>query len=208
MKLTWIGHSCFKVEKDGFAIIMDPYGDGSVPGLDSVREKGNMVLCSHEHGDHNYRGGVELDERVDNPFTIRKIDTYHDDVQGAKRGTNQIFIIDDGENKIAHLGDLGCELNPKQIEELKGLDAVLIPVGGYFTIDGAQAAELVKKINPRIVIPMHYQQGKTGFDVIGTVEEFTEQLDDVMTIPASELETTCEFAAQVVVMQPANRCMD
>lgn len=205
MKITWIGHSCFKVEKDGFVILIDPYGDGSVPGLSPVRESANMVLCSHEHGDHNNRNAIKLQEAATTPFTIERINTYHDEVSGAKRGTNQIFIIDDGVNRIAHLGDLGCVPQAEQLEELKGLDAMLIPVGGYYTIDAQQASELVRKTMPRIAVPMHYRDGETGYAEIGTVAEFTENMDSVMTIPANGIETTEKLGAQVVVLQPANR---
>ncbi|MCC8104466.1 MAG: MBL fold metallo-hydrolase [Clostridiales bacterium] len=206
MRITWIGHSCFKIEKDGYSIITDPYGDGSVPGYTGILETADMVLCSHEHADHNYRDGVELVERTGIPFTVSTIDTYHDEAHGTKRGTNQIFIIDDGETRIAHFGDLGCELTPAQMEQLQGLDVAMIPVGGFFTIDAKQAAELVHKLNPRIVLPMHYRSAADGFgyDVIGTVAEFTELMDSVKTIAGSEIETTDDLGAQVIVLQPKN----
>ncbi|MCC8049327.1 MAG: MBL fold metallo-hydrolase [Clostridiales bacterium] len=206
MRITWIGHSCFKIEKDGYSIVTDPYGDGSVPGYTGILETADMVLCSHEHADHNYRDGVELVERTGIPFTVRTIDTYHDEAHGTKRGANQIFIIDDGENRIAHFGDLGCELTPAQMEQLQELDAAMIPVGGYFTIDAKQAAELVHELNPRIVLPMHYRSAADGFgyDVIGTVAEFTELMDSVKTIAGSEIETTDDLGAQVIVLQPKN----
>lgn len=204
MKITWIGHSCFKIEKDDYAIVLDPYEDGSVPGLRPVRERADLVLCSHEHADHNFRGGVTLSGRTKTLFSIEKIHTWHDEVKGAKRGDNQIFIIDDGENRIAHLGDLGCELTPEQMKKLQNLDAVLVPVGGFYTIDAGQAAELVKSLNPRIVVPMHYRSGRDqyGYDVVGTVDVFTKLMDSVMEVPGSEIETTDEQGAQVVVLQP------
>ena len=59
MKITWIGHACFKIESDGYTLIFDPYADGFVPGLKPLREKADMVLCSHEHGDHNAKKLVE-----------------------------------------------------------------------------------------------------------------------------------------------------
>ena len=111
-----------------------------------------------------------------------------------------------GENRIAHLGDLGCELPPEQMEKLQGLDAILIPVGGFYTIDANEAAAFVKKANPRIVIPMHYrsQEDGFGFPEIGTVDAFTEQMESVMRISSPELETARELAAQVVVLRPEN----
>ena len=84
-KITWIGHSCFKIEADGFAIVTDPYEDGSVPGIGPVREQANLVLASHEHFDHNARQLVKVVEAADCPFRITEIATWHDEVQGAKR---------------------------------------------------------------------------------------------------------------------------
>ncbi len=207
MKLTWLGHSCFKIEKDGYVLIVDPYVDNSVPGLKPIREQANMVFCSHLHGDHHGIDAVEIiGFQISNPFQIELIETYHDDTFGTKRGLNKILLIDDGENKVAHLGDLGCEPEPAQMELLKNLDVLLIPVGGHYTIDAQQAADMVKKLKPRIVIPMHYRddERKIGFDEIGSVSEFVERMDSVMTIPVSEMESTYVLLAQVVVMKPLN----
>ena len=206
MKLTWLGHSCFKVEKGAFIVILDPYADGSVPGLASIRERANLVLCSHEHNDHNYRDGVGLWEAEENPFTVEQMNTYHDDVKGERRGENQITILGDGKTRLAHMGDLGCEPEPEQLEQLKGVDVLLLPVGGHYTIDAAQAADLVKKIEPRIVVPMHYRDDEEGFgfDVLGKVEEFLENMDSIKKVAGSELETDEAQEAQVIVLRPRN----
>ena len=204
MKITWIGHACFKIESNGYTLILDPYEDGYVPGLKPLRESANMVLCSHGHGDHNAKDLIEITEGQSSPFTITTIDTFHDEVQGAKRGPNTIHIIDDGSFRIAHLGDLGCELEKEQIEQLKDLDVCMIPVGGHYTIDGKQAAELVHQIQPRIVIPMHYRDDKAGFgfDVISTVEDFAESMDSVVRLDQSTLSMDDLPDAQVVILSP------
>lgn len=204
MKITWIGHSCFKIEKDGYSLILDPYADGSVNGLAPIRETANLVLCSHEHGDHNARDVITIQGNGETPFLITKIPTYHDNQKGAKRGANIIHLISDGETKIAHLGDIGCMLEQKHIEQLQGLDLLLIPVGGFFTIDANQAAELSNQLNPRIVVPMHYHDNKRGFgfDVLGTVDAFTEKMQSAMTLSGSEIDSTDKYEAQVVVLKP------
>ena len=94
MKITWIGHACFKIESNGYTLILDPYEDGYVPGLKPLRETADMVLCSHDHGDHNAKDLVEITEGKSCPFTITTIDTFHDEVQGAKRGPDTIHIIE------------------------------------------------------------------------------------------------------------------
>ncbi len=204
MKITWIGHSCFKIEQDGYSIITDPYEDGYVPGLKRLREKANMVLCSHEHGDHNARSLIKTIPAEQCPFRITKLETWHDDVKGAKRGPNTIHIIEAGKIRIAHLGDLGCMPEKEQIEALKGLEVCLIPVGGHYTIDGRQAAELIRQIDPQKVIPMHYRDDEKGFgfDVIGTVGTFTEQMDSVCVLNEDTIDTEDLPDAQVIVLTP------
>ncbi len=204
MNITWIGHSCFKIESGDFTLIFDPYEDGYVPGLKPLRETADMVLCSHDHGDHNAKDLVELKEGQSCPFTVTTIETFHDEVKGAKRGPDTIHILDDGNVRIAHLGDLGCELEEGQIEQLKGVDVCLIPVGGYYTIDGRQAAELVHLIQPRVVIPMHYRDDKAGFgfDVISTVEDFAERMDSVTRLEQNSISMNDLPDAQAVILSP------
>lgn len=204
MKIIWLGHSCFKIESKGYEIVLDPYGDGSVPGLRPIREEADMVLCSHGHGDHNAVQCVTLRRGAASPFSVEAIATWHDDKEGALRGPNTIHVLDDGQCRIAHLGDLGCELSPVQKEKLRGLTALLIPVGGHYTIDAAQAKRIADELAPTVVIPMHYRQGGFGFDVIGTVEQFTGLCDDVVTYPGAELELTPEIKRQTAVLTPQN----
>ena len=204
MKITWIGHSCFKIEQEGYTLITDPYEDGSVQGLRNLREKANKVLCSHEHGDHNARSRVTLTEAAACPFKITVIDTYHDDVKGAKRGPNKIHIIEADGVRVAHFGDLGCSLTPDQIEKLKGVTVCLIPVGGFFTIDGKQAAHLIGQIAPRTVVPMHFRDDKAGFgfDVIDTVDTFAGQMGTPCVPGISEISTDALPEEQVVILTP------
>ena len=206
MKITWIGHSCFKIEEGGYRIVIDPYEDKSVPGLSPVRESAEEVLCSHEHGDHNARKRVTLIPGENTPFTITKIKTYHDPLKGVLRGRNTIHIFRAADKRIAHFGDLGCELSAEQIEQLKDLDVAMIPVGGHYTIDAAQAAKLVGRICPAHVIPMHYrgENSAFGFDVIGTVKEFTDRMDSVAFIGGSSVDLDAMPEEQVIVLTPQN----
>ena len=203
MKITWLGHSCFKIKSKGYEIVLDPYQDGKVPGYTPIREEADQVLCSHGHGDHCGVECVTLRQGGTSPFTVETIDTWHDDQQGALRGTDTIHILDDGQCRVAHLGDLGCELTAEQKEKLKGLTALLIPVGGHFTIDAAQANQLANELAPTVVIPMHYRLDGFGYDVIGTLDQFTALRADVKEY-GSELELTPETAKQTAVLKPKN----
>lgn len=205
MKITWLGHACFKIESAGCTVILDPYEPGSVPGLAPVKETADLVLCSHEHFDHNGRSSVTLTGKACDTLTVETIATYHDDAKGALRGTNTIHIISDGTCRVAHLGDLGCELTPDQLAQLREVNVLMIPVGGFFTIDAPQAAALVKAIEPKIVIPMHYRSERFGFDKIAPVSDFVNRMSSVAMLGGTSSVSVHEIPpAQVLVLKPEN----
>ncbi len=201
MTVTWLGHSCFKVESQGYSIILDPYADGYVQGLKPLRASADEVLCSHGHGDHNAVDVIDVRKGGASPFTVTVLDTYHDDVKGAKRGPNKIHILDDGTFRVAHMGDLGCELTEEQKKALAGVDVMLIPVGGFFTIDAKQAKAVVDAVKPRVTVPMHYRSGKFGFDVLAELGDFTSLCGDVAVYDTNTLTLTKETPAQTAVLQ-------
>lgn len=202
MHIKWIGHSCFKVVYKNQSIIIDPYQDGSVPGLKDIREQANLVLCSHDHHDHNGKENVQLINCEESIFTIEKIKTFHDDCNGNKRGLNTIHVIDNGKERICHLGDLGHLLDNTIIKKLEDVDVLLIPIGGYFTIDYKQAYQLVKQIKPKIVIPMHYRLNKQGYQVLDTIDNFINcfNQDEVIMPKCNSITLTESYYNKVVVL--------
>ena len=200
IRITWLGHACFLLESGGYRILLDPYGDNHVPGYGILRHQAHQVLCSHDHGDHNYTEAVSLLPKQPCPFRITALDTFHDDQQGTLRGTDIIHIFDNDSLRVAHLGDLGCDPTDAQKETLKGLDAVMIPIGGFYTIDAAQAKKLVEEIQPKVIIPMHYRNGSLGYDVISTLDPFTGAFDTVVEYPGNTLKITPDTDPQVAVL--------
>ena len=174
MKLTWLGHACFLVEQGGYRILLDPYtGVEGYPSLAERKLQVHNILCSHGHFDHN---AVEEAEVVSFdgpcPFTIRTVETFHDDQGGALRGPNTIHILSADGVTIAHLGDLGQPLSPDEIVDIGPLDAVLIPVGGTYTVDAAGAKALCEALRPKCVVPMHYRHAPYGLPNVAGVEDF------------------------------------
>ena len=173
MRLIWNGHSCFTLETAGGTVVVDPYLDGSVPGLAPIRLRADAVYCSHEHRDHGARELVALTgEKPD--VAVETIHTWHDDQQGAQRGPNTIHIFQAEGLRVAHLGDIGAMPAPDVVERLQNLDAVLVPVGGFYTVGPKEAKEIVDALQARVVIPMHYRSDAFGFDVLAPVEDFLE----------------------------------
>ena len=199
MKLIWNGHACFTVETAQGTLVFDPYANGYVPGLADLALTADLVLCSHGHNDHNAAGIVRLTGNTPD-FTVESLSTFHDPEQGALRGANTVHILHAEGMRVAHLGDLGCELTEEQLEQLKGLDAVMIPVGGFYTIDAAQARALVDKIAPKVVIPMHYRSDSYGYEVLGTVEDYAALCGNVVRYEGNCVELTADTPAQTAVL--------
>lgn len=199
MKLIWNGHSCFTVETAQGTLVLDPYEDYYVTGLGALELEADRVLCSHDHKDH---GAEAVVRQTGKPCGVQvtKINTFHDEVCGAKRGANVIHILSAEGMRVVHCGDLGCELTPEQLEQLKGADALLVPVGGFYTIDAAQAKRLVDAVSPRVVIPMHYRGDGFGYEVLARVEDYLALCDDVVYHESNAMELTSDTPAQTAVL--------
>ncbi|MBE6990701.1 MAG: hypothetical protein E7426_08190 [Ruminococcaceae bacterium] len=170
MKITWFGHACFGVESVGYRVVLDPYD--VVKGYPPLHLTADEVLCSHDHFDHNYRPAVSVRPSSYSPFTVDTVAACHDDLGGARRGPNTIHILTAEGQTVVHLGDLGHQLSAEQAAPLLGCDVLLIPVGGFYTIDAAGARMVIDALQPRIAVPMHYRRGPCGFPEIGTLEDF------------------------------------
>lgn len=172
MKLSWYGHSCFLLETSEGNVIFDPYAPGSVPGVELPEGlEADVVLCSHSHHDHGWAEGIKLSGNEPS-LVIRRIDSYHDKMRGIQRGKNLISVVETEGKRIVHLGDLGHKLSEKQLELIGKPDILMIPVGGFFTINAAEASEIADSLGARTVIPMHYRGEGFGYPIIGKVDDF------------------------------------
>lgn len=171
MKIEYLGHACFKIND---CLVVDPYKDGSVPGFKPLRVSATKVICSHGHADHSGAECVEIDDGTKCDLTIEEIPCWHDDAGGTLRGPNTIFVIIDertGE-KLVHLGDLGHFPTDEQLVKIEDADYLLIPVGGYYTIDAEMAVKICESCKSKYIIPMHYRTDVSGYPELATVDEF------------------------------------
>ena len=182
MKIRFLGHASFLLTSDtGTKGITDPYTPGGFDGgiqYEKITEAADIVTISHEHDDHN-----ETDIAGEPSFVreaklqqikgidIRGVDTFHDTGEGTERGSNVVYkMVIDGMN-VVHLGDLGHDLSQQEVEKIGSVDVLLVPVGGYFTIDAKVADAIIGRLQPKVVIPMHFKTDKCGFP-IAPVEDF------------------------------------
>jgi len=181
MIIKWFGQSCFMItSENGTKVLTDPFH--KMLGYKLPEIEANIVSTSHNHSDHNNINAIkgnfkhinELGIFLKDGIEIKGVDTFHDKVSGSRRGKSTIYNFKiDGIN-ICHCGDLGHVLNLKQIEEIGSVDILLLPIGGLATINAFDAAQVMKQLNPAIIIPMHYRTkalGLLGY-VFGSVDKF------------------------------------
>lgn len=215
MDITSLGHASFKIRTKTTALVTDPF-DSQMVGLKFPKHtEANIVTISHAHPDHNMAAAVE-----GSPFVISGpgeyevagigivgISVWHDDSQGSKRGKNTMYRFEVDGICIVHCGDLGHVLSTEHIEDLGNVDILMIPVGGSFTIDASQAADVVKEIEPSIVIPMHYKVDGLSANLakeLQPVSVFLEEMGKKDTIKQPKLTITKDKLPgelQVVVLQ-------
>lgn len=185
MDITYLGHSSFKIKGKDAVLVTDPYD--KYIGLKFPEVDADIVTVSHQHEDHNQVSLVNGAKKVvDGPgeyeikgVSIIGFSSFHDDKKGEERGVNTIYVIEMDGLRLAHLGDLGHSLSDDLVAQLGDIDILMIPVGGKFTIDSAQAVSVVQSIEPSVTIPMHYQvQGldpKT-FSELAPVDTFLKEV--------------------------------
>jgi len=205
MRIHWNGHACFFLEGVEGRVLTDPFVEAMPYEL--LTTEADIVTVSHDHDDHNASHRIQGNPSVVDgvgEFTIdgvpiRGIASLHDDAGGEKRGHNIIYAFTLDGIRVAHLGDLGTPLTEDQLAALSDIEVVLVPVGGNFTIDAAQAAELVKKLpNLRVVIPMHYKTERMKDFPVETVEPFLEMMDNARHIGSSHIEITRKDLPEVL----------
>ncbi len=190
--IRWHGQSFFEIiSSKGTRVVTDPH---AIEAYGRTHVLADLILISHLHNDHTQYGVIEnwkeakilwglkaegkkvdwnpIDERF-RDVHVRSVPCYHDESKGMERGKNTIFVIEMDGLHLVHLGDLGHLLTPQQVKEIGPVDVLMIPVGGVYTINGADAKRVVEQLKPtRYILPMHY--GTKAFSAVLPPDEFLE----------------------------------
>lgn len=209
MIITWLGHSCFLIENNsGVKILMDPYDStlGNSPYKGSV----DIVTISHNHFDHNYTkdlnpGFILLNTTgsfQSKDILIQGFPSYHDNINGLKRGDNIIFTYEIDNFKLCHLGDLGHILESEVIDLIGPIDILFIPISSNFTINEDTAHSLCKKLQSKIIIPMHYKISYLNYPGEG-IEKFIALMKNATNLHSNifEFSELSSIKNQVVIME-------
>jgi len=200
MEITYFGHASFRIKGKTATVVTDPYTFDI--GLKFPKHiTADVITISHEHKDHS-----EVRQIEGAPYVIRGageyevkgvgvigLSTYHDEEKGAKRGNNTVFRIEIDGMSIVHLGDLGHPLSAADVDSLDGVDILMVPVGGIYTIGAAAAVAIVNEIEPSIVIPMHYGRPELEakqFGELAPVSAFLKELGKEDVVPQPKLSIT------------------
>ncbi len=208
MDVTWLGQSCFRLRGRNAAVVTDPYPPALGPRL---KLDGDLVTVSHGHENHSHVQSVKDARVIDGPgeyevsgITILGLPTFHDASTGAEHGRNTVFVIELDDVRVCHLGDLGHPLDDRALEVIGNVDVLLVPVGGGCALDGAKAAEVVRQLEPRYVVPMHYGHPSIRTE-LAPVDRFLKE----MGVAEAEAQTklavqasSSEAETKVVVLEP------
>jgi L-ascorbate metabolism protein UlaG (beta-lactamase superfamily) len=208
--LTWLGHGCFRLRGRAAAVVTDPYPSSLGPRLPKL--EADLVTVSHAHPNHSYRQAVVKEPYVvDGPgeyevagVTVTGLPTFHDAKQGEVHGRNTVYVIELDDVRVCHLGDLGHALAADMLEAIGNIDVLLVPVGGGNTLEAAAAAEVVRQVDPRVVIPMHYALPALKTE-LAPVERFLKEMGVPEAAPQPRLTvqpSSTESETRVVVLEP------
>ncbi len=206
MIIRWLGHASFLLESSGVKLLTDPFNDRI--GYRPCNEKVDIVTVSHAHWDHNAVDTLSGSPRVIRDpgifeisgYTIQGIRSFHDRTQGRERGPNIMFKITAEDLNVLHLGDLGHVLSAQQIKEIGKVDILLVPVGGCYTLDAADAHKVVEQLQPGIIIPMHFLTPHVSIRELGPVEAFVVQFPRVIKKSCLEISRTKMAAESRVIV--------
>ncbi|GAC1640895.1 MAG: MBL fold metallo-hydrolase [Candidatus Dormibacteraceae bacterium] len=209
MDVTWLGHGCFRLRGRSAAVVTDPFPPSI--GLRLPKLDGDLVTVSHEHENHNYTQVMRDAYEIRGPgeyevagVSVIGVPTFHDAEKGAKHGRNTVYLIEIDDVRICHLGDLGHALDDAEAEAIASPDVLLVPVGGHTAINAAQAAEIVRQLEPRFVVPMHYRIPGLKLE-LDPLDRFLKEMAVTASEPQPKLTlqaSSGEYETKVVVLEP------
>ena len=195
MDISWLGHSCFRIRGKQATVITDPYPPSL--GYSLGNPTADIVTVSHNHQGHSYVQDIGGKPRlITGPgeyeiggILIIGIATFHDTERGKNKGRNTVYLMEIDEISVCHLGDLGHILTAEQVEEIDNVDVLLLPTGGMSTIDASSAARVVRQLEPKVVIPMHYKTKALNWE-LEPVDKFLIEIGVKQITPQPKLTIT------------------
>jgi L-ascorbate metabolism protein UlaG (beta-lactamase superfamily) len=213
MEIKYLSHSAFLIKTKDAKLIMDPF-DPKFVGMRFSRQEADIVTISHAHKDHSHTELIEGEPLIitwpgqfeKKGIRIWGISSYHDKVQGKEKGENVMYKVESEGVSLLHCGDLGTVLTDDQLDEIGDVDILMVPVGGKYSLTADEAILLIKKIEPSVVIPMHYNTPGSSIEGLAPLDEFLKKMGTQQTEPLEKLvvkkeEFDGETTMRVVVLK-------
>jgi len=213
MEIKYLSHSSFLIKTKDAKLVMDPF-DPKFIGLKFSKQEADIVTISHDHKDHSYTDLIEGEPLIltwpgqfeKKGIRIWGFSSFHDKVEGKERGENIMYKLESEGISILHCGDLGMIPSDDQIEEIGDVDVLLVPVGGKYTITAEEAIHLIKKVEPAIVIPMHYGRPEIAVEGLAPLDDFLSKMGGDRIEPLEKLvvkkeDFALDAAMRVVVLK-------
>jgi L-ascorbate metabolism protein UlaG (beta-lactamase superfamily) len=217
MRVEWFGQSAFSLKSGETTVMIDPFDDlsglkdrGIVFDYPPIEVTAQLLLITHEHADHNGVGAVSGDPVIlrstagslQSPIgDVTAIASEHDDQAGTVRGPNTIFVFELDGLRVCHFGDFGqAELREEQAAAIGKVDLLIVPVGAGPTLDAVGALDVVARLSPRWVVPMHYRTPRIGF--LETAEAFLGGFEQVHRTGTSFETAELPQSGQAVAVVP------
>lgn len=166
MEIEFYGANCFKITTKKATVVIDDNLDKL--GAKSVTKADNILLSTFAQ--ELPKAEIKLHIDVPGEYEVSGVSIMgvaarsHMDEPNHNSSTMFKVIADD--IRIAVVGHVYPELKDTELEALGTVDVLLIPVGNSgYTLDGLGALKLIKKIEPKIVIPSHYADSKLKYEV-------------------------------------------
>jgi L-ascorbate metabolism protein UlaG (beta-lactamase superfamily) len=205
--IEWLGHSCFLVVGSHLRVVIDPFSSAANITYPRVKTVADLVLITHEHFDHNNVGAIGGTPTVvrgpgewGSPIPVKGLAASH----GKGRGPTAVYVFRVDDVSFCHLGDLGEIPDAKLQKAIGPVDVLMIPVGGVYTIDHDGADEVLKLLNPKIALPMHYKTESVGLS-LDPVSKFTRGKTNVRLEKSNRItidRNSLPQETQVVVLAP------
>lgn len=190
-KITWLGHAAFLIEGAGVRLLLDPYRAPDVGTYDPIDVDADIVLVSHLNPRYHShwqaaRGAPVCLNGLDfasmpagkevNGIVFHAVQVWESAAQDAPVSMPYFTF---GGLRICHMGDLGHALSPEQADLIAGCDVLLAVAGGPPTLALPDLRATIALVQPRFVIPMHYQTGKVNLPLAS----LPEILDTLSPLP-------------------------
>lgn len=210
MDIDWFGQSCFRVREGSVTVVTDPH-DKSI-GYTLPRVRADLVTVSHDAPGHANVAAIKGDPKVltrPGEYEVRGIfvtgiQTWRGPgAKGEAKEENTVFVFEFGDLTACHLGDLSRVLTQAQVESMPNIDVLMVPVGGGGALDSDKAAEVISQLEPRIVIPMHYQTPYVTLS-LDPLSKFLKEMGVADQVPLETLRVTrsqLPNESQVVVLE-------